>query len=283
MHTPQGYHDRIHCHDYRDEHFVPALMVIAAGVSRWGEGVCYERQRPIAVSVNLVTAGSARFRHRGFDGEVLPGQVTVTHMGSDMVYATGQAGYMHKRFITIAGAALPAHLTAMGLDNVVFLTPRSVSTVAALLRDGYALLACKRGNFVDNLAVAAHRLLNELGRSVSQSYSPSVSAAVDYMQQNLAQNVSLKELAHVAATSTRSLIRQFHQAFGVAPLQFMLRRRLRWAEHLLLTTELSVKEIAHTIGYNDPLCFSAQFRKHAGTSPRAFRRTPYGAGDVLSG
>ncbi len=283
MHRPQGYHDNIRYHDYRDEHFVPALTVIAAGVSRWGEGVRYQRQRPVAVSVNLVTAGSARFTHREFDGEILPGQATLTHMGSDMEYATGEAGYMHKRFITIAGSALPAHLTAMGLDNVVFLVPRSVPAVAGLLREGYALLARKHGDFVDELSVVAHRVLNELGRSVSHAYSPSVSAAVDYMQQNLARNVSLHELAHVAATSTRSLIRQFHQTFGVSPLRFMLRQRLRWAEHLLLTTELSVKEIAHTVGYNDPLCFSAQFRKHAGVSPRAFRRTPYGHGDLVEG
>ena len=43
------------------------------------------------------------------------------------------------------------------------------------------------------------------------------------------------------------------------------------ARELLLTTRLSVQDIAETVGYTDPYYFSRQFRRVNGVSPRAFR------------
>jgi AraC-like DNA-binding protein len=48
-------------------------------------------------------------------------------------------------------------------------------------------------------------------------------------------------------------------------------RLLLEAKRLLLHTDLNIKEVGYTIGFEEPLHFSSFFKKHAGTSPTAFR------------
>jgi AraC family transcriptional regulator len=65
--------------------------------------------------------------------------------------------------------------------------------------------------------------------------------------------------------------RQFKQASGSSPHQFVVRRRIMRAAELLLSTESSLGEIALEIGCSDQSHFTTLFRKTTGMTPRAFR------------
>jgi AraC family transcriptional regulator, arabinose operon regulatory protein len=56
-------------------------------------------------------------------------------------------------------------------------------------------------------------------------------------------------------------------------LRILHRQKIAFAKNLLSDTTLLVKEIAAILGFEDPFYFSAQFRKHVGTSPSAYRDT----------
>jgi AraC-like DNA-binding protein len=283
MRKPEGYFDRSYFHDYRPDGFVPPLTVFAGGWSRWGKGVRYYRKRVVGLSLNLVTMGDARFAHRGFDGTVGVGELTLTHIGHEMTYATGPSGMLHKRFITLGGSALPGYLSSAGLMEHVRIVPVDRHAIERLFKRACALLASKEPGFQTELSMLAHAALLEVCRGLAERYPEPLARAVAYLQRNLRGTVTLEDICREAGMSRRTCIRLFGTHFGTPPVRFFIRQKLRWAEHMLRTTELSIKEIAVTLGYDDPLYFSAQFRSVCGMSPRAFRQAPYRAGDRVSG
>ncbi len=282
MRVPDGYWDRSYYHDYSHEPFVPPLSVISAGISRWGPDVRYYRGRPVAVSLNLITAGSARFVHRGTDAVVGAGEVTLTHPGGEMTFATGPDGMLHKRFVVLGGGALAGYLASSGLEKRVRIAVRHPRLLHSLFRRCYTVLRERDGDFVTELSMRAHRIMLELARSVAAEYPASLTRALQFVQRNLRGFVSLGEISRAAGTSTRTCIRLFKQQFGTPPVRFFLDQKMRWAAHLLLQTPSSIKEIAVTLGYRDPLYFSTQFRAYAGLSPRQYRRRAPAADDHIS-
>ncbi len=76
--------------------------------------------------------------------------------------------------------------------------------------------------------------------------------------------------------SERTFLRRFREATGFAPIDYVIRARIRRAADLLadLNAGLSITEIAFRCGFQDSNYFSRQFRRYIGTNPRNYRRHP---------
>lgn len=94
-----------------------------------------------------------------------------------------------------------------------------------------------------------------------------------WLQENLARDLTLTDIAAQAGTSTRTLIRRFRDQTGTTPLQWLHRARIRQAQHLLETTEHTVERIAAQVGFSSPTAFRDRFKRTAGVSPQTYRRT----------
>lgn len=64
----------------------------------------------------------------------------------------------------------------------------------------------------------------------------------------------------------------FLQQTGATPYQYILETRIKQSKHMLLNTNMALKEIAYKVGFSSPDYFSTAFRRIAGTSPMAFRK-----------
>lgn len=82
------------------------------------------------------------------------------------------------------------------------------------------------------------------------------------------ENVSIEELAEEVQMSADHLRTLFQQRFGRNPLEFRIALRLAMAKELLCSSNLYIKEVAHRVGYPDPLYFSRAFKAQFGVSPR---------------
>ncbi len=71
--------------------------------------------------------------------------------------------------------------------------------------------------------------------------------------------------------SLTQLHRVCRQAFGQAPLALIHQRLQMEAERELVYTQLSIKEIAWSVGFQDPAYFTRFFTKRTGLSPQAWR------------
>ena len=95
--------------------------------------------------------------------------------------------------------------------------------------------------------------------------------ALDRIEADLAENLSLDDLAAEAGLSPFHFSRAFRTATGESPLQFVIRRRIETAQGMLRTTRLPLAEIAWRVGYGDVSRFGQHFRRQTGTTPGAWR------------
>ncbi|MBC9719328.1 helix-turn-helix domain-containing protein [Streptomyces sp. TRM66268-LWL] len=93
-----------------------------------------------------------------------------------------------------------------------------------------------------------------------------------WLQDNLARELTLADIAAQAGVSTRTLIRRFTEQTGSTPLQWLHRARIRQAQHLLETTAHPVERIATRVGFGSPTAFRDRFKRTTGVSPHAYRR-----------
>jgi len=96
---------------------------------------------------------------------------------------------------------------------------------------------------------------------------------LDYIEENLAQPIALRQLGELAGISTRHFERAFRQAIGVPPHAYVVRKRVARAQNLLLSEPgLTIDEIAVRAGFSSSSHLSSTFRRQTGYSPAAFRR-----------
>lgn len=95
--------------------------------------------------------------------------------------------------------------------------------------------------------------------------------AMTLIRERACEGVAIEQILAELLVSRSTLERQFVAHVGRTPGQELLRVRLERAKELLRHTDLPVSRIAEMIGYERSSSFSDFFRKHAGTTPRAYR------------
>jgi transcriptional regulator GlxA family with amidase domain len=96
---------------------------------------------------------------------------------------------------------------------------------------------------------------------------------IEWIDRNLADDLSLPVLARRAAMSPRTFCRRFHEQVGDTPAMWIRRTRVARAQRLLETTEQSVEEVATCVGFRSSTVLRAHFARVVGTTPTAYRRS----------
>lgn len=111
------------------------------------------------------------------------------------------------------------------------------------------------------------------GRSLrDEKKSDYVEEALNFIESRYCDPISIQEIADHLSINRSYLHRLFKSVTGTSIQNYLLDYRVRQACILLKTTDLSVRSIAHTTGYADPLYFSRIFRQKMGCSPSEYRR-----------
>ncbi|KZL34090.1 MULTISPECIES: GlxA family transcriptional regulator [Rhodococcus] len=94
---------------------------------------------------------------------------------------------------------------------------------------------------------------------------------LNWMEENLGEQLDITTIAAKATMSTRTLNRRFQEQIGTTPLQWLHHARLRQAQFLLETTDHSIERVAGQVGFNAVTTFRERFRDLVGTSPQRYR------------
>ncbi|MFI1354286.1 helix-turn-helix domain-containing protein [Streptomyces sp. NPDC020898] len=100
---------------------------------------------------------------------------------------------------------------------------------------------------------------------------PAVSAAIAYIEGQLAAPLTVPAVARAAGVSHNHLTRLFRAATGDTVVGYIRRRRLDRALHLLRASTLSIPAVAASVGIPDLQAFNKACRRELGASPRALR------------
>lgn len=100
--------------------------------------------------------------------------------------------------------------------------------------------------------------------------------ARDVADRNYAQPLDLAGLAAAAGVSKYHFLRCFAAEYGETPMQYVARRRIERATDLLRSTNVTVTEVCHLVGYSSLGSFSSRFTELVGMSPSEYQRTQVG-------
>jgi AraC family transcriptional regulator len=95
---------------------------------------------------------------------------------------------------------------------------------------------------------------------------------VEFIEEHLAEHVSLAALAGLVDLSLYHFARAFKQSFGAPPHRYHMARRMDHARGLLQKPALSVTEIGIQTGFRETSSFTRAFRKFTGLTPTEYRR-----------
>lgn len=93
-----------------------------------------------------------------------------------------------------------------------------------------------------------------------------------YIDQHFREALSLEQLAARAHMNKYYLVHSFREEYGTSPINYMISRRIVESKYLLTETDLSLSQIAQTLGFSSPSYFSQAFRKTQGVSPIEYRK-----------
>lgn len=110
-------------------------------------------------------------------------------------------------------------------------------------------------------------------RIASESGNPAViNKACHYMNENIAEKISLKDICEHVGYSESHFTRLFTSVVGMTPMNYMNQMRASRAQRLLADTNLKINQIGEMVGMDDPYYFSKFFTKAVGCSPREYRK-----------
>lgn len=99
-----------------------------------------------------------------------------------------------------------------------------------------------------------------------------LSKLMDWVRKNIALSHSIASLAKQAKMSTRTLQRQFVNAAGLSPYEWLVCERIAMVKELLESTKMPLSRIADKVGFNTEESLRKHFRRHVLVSPMAYRR-----------
>jgi AraC family transcriptional regulator len=92
-----------------------------------------------------------------------------------------------------------------------------------------------------------------------------------FVNENLANSLSLTEIASLVQMGPCHFARAFKESTGVSPHQYVLRRRIDRAVEMLKNERSSLAGIAYDLGFSSQGHFTTVFRKFTGTQPSSYR------------
>jgi AraC-like DNA-binding protein len=96
--------------------------------------------------------------------------------------------------------------------------------------------------------------------------------AIQYINTKYCESIMVQQIADHCGVDRAYLSKIFKYATGNTLQEYLIQFRIKRAKQLLKDTDLSVKYISYSVGYNDPFTFSKVFKKQEGVSPSVWRK-----------
>ena len=120
--------------------------------------------------------------------------------------------------------------------------------------------------------VACHSSVSvEPGKQRGRISQQKLRRVLSYIEDNLGQDISLRDIATVAGLSVSHFTPLFRETVGLPVHQYLIRRRVERAKDLLIEREMPISQIAFETGFAHQSHLARNMRRLLGVSPRAFR------------
>ncbi len=149
---------------------------------------------------------------------------------------------------------------------------------SSVLRDTAERLLRENGSLCDPLELEElllHICNSHFRKQPAARFRPNGEVYLDfclsYIENNIHKPIRTSDLTSLLGVSQPYLYRLFEERFGISPKGYIINYKMHRAEQLLHDTDLTVSQIAASLGYPDALTFSKAFKAKKHHSPTDFR------------
>ncbi|MBS0246820.1 MAG: helix-turn-helix transcriptional regulator [Proteobacteria bacterium] len=219
---------------------------------------------------------------------LLPGSVTITPGGADFAMQTSSAGnsydtlhlYIRDESIREISRDMFGPQAATDLPPSVGIMDDILRAIAFEIRKMLMEPAPADRIYAESLSqtIAAHLARTLVsGRSLKADEPRKLTPqqckrAIEYIEEYLGESLTLAGIAKAAGVSTGRLNNEFRRSMAIAPYQYVMNARVRRANALLSTSDLSLAEIALRCGFSNQQHMTRIVRRATGRTPGAIRR-----------
>jgi len=116
------------------------------------------------------------------------------------------------------------------------------------------------------------KLLLNLSSEKGQKQTANIARAIAFINEHYQEKITVQELAEELNLSASHFFSIFKKAMGVSPIAYLNHYRLSRAAELLVGTDITISEIANSVGITDAVYFDKLFKRTFQVSPTAYRK-----------
>ncbi|MEO6734662.1 MAG: AraC family transcriptional regulator [Ferruginibacter sp.] len=240
------------------------------------------RKRSVGISQHILiycVDGKGWLELDGQEFEVKSGQYLIVPAGVVHRYGSDEADAWSIYWLHYKGSASDQYTSLLTKERTKYVNSVTYSDERILLFNSmYTTL--EKGYSTDNLGsinMCLWYFLSSLcyddifHAPYNKTEKDAIELSIEFMQQNIEQTLTLKQLAAEAHISPSHYAALFKKKTGYPPLEYFNHIKIQKACQYLHFTNLQVKEIAYKLGISDPYYFSRFFSKIMGMSPVDYR------------
>ncbi|OWA34402.1 AraC family transcriptional regulator [Saccharibacillus sp. O16] len=229
-------------------------------------------------NLHLILDGSGYVQSNGRSFELGAGSGFLYGPGTAQRYASHRDQPWDIRWVHFACADAEHLLGARGMGEVWLFRLAESSVIASRIE--HLLDLGRTFEFAREAEVSAllYELLLHLAADASplslprDPSLPGIQAAAEYIRLHCMEaDLSMTDVAAYTGYSVPYFSRKFHQLMGRTPSTYLLEARVLHAKRLLVSTSLTVREVAAACGFSQSSYFIQCFRKVQGMTPEQFR------------
>ncbi|MBN2982603.1 AraC family transcriptional regulator [Cohnella algarum] len=266
-----------------DPGYEPELAVLFAGESQTRPS---HRVGPKIVDYYLfhdVISGRGTFVTEDKSAELRGGHSFLIRPGQLVSYVSDEQEPWHYRWVAFSGKNAANLVAEAGLGpDVPIVDSRGDKKAGERCKKIYEAFRSRRSSASLEAAGHLHLMLAGL-QAASEGLRPArlrpdshaeelVRQIAGYLSTQYAEPVTIEAMAEALGYNRAYLSRIFRRSTGLTPIAFLTRTRVDHGRRLLRERpELTIEQIASSVGFADALYFSKQFRRQYGQSPSDYR------------
>ena len=106
----------------------------------------------------------------------------------------------------------------------------------------------------------------------SNCISNPLSFIINYIKSNINNKIQIDELSRQACMSQPTFYRSFKREFGITPLDYILKEKIKLAKQMLSDYKITITEICYQLGFTSLNYFDRQFKRLEGITPKQYRQ-----------
>jgi len=199
------------------------------------------------------------------------GDAYFLQVGTRQHYFSDKENPWKKLFINVSGSLLDSLIEGYNLKNLYYFKGLD------LKEEMHNILQLAKENKKDSteeIICILNKIFFKMRAYVkSKKNTPDVAEKMkEYLRNHAASKFKMEQLCKYISHSESQTIKIFKKAYGITPYAYFLDKKMNLAKGMLLNTNLSVKQIAHNLGFTDEYYFSNVFKQKNGMSPMKYRK-----------